>query len=230
MPPSTGNAIPHATVLASPTASHAVVSIMSQDPQYNVDYFGSRLGSQHGNDFLSSFTFELNPDLTDSRPEEVELLNLDPKLKPFDSAGPPASDSSDQETQVPPDHEYDVLGLPLSPTSQIHGHGTLVDWRRRNGSQATTPLHVCSRMGNQKILEILLQNGADINAVDGEGRTALHYGAQSGHEEVVRALLKQKADPSILDHQGMSVMHVAVVNSQERIVILLLEAGVDPNI
>lgn len=208
-----------------------------------MDYFGSRLGSQHENDFISCFTFDPHPDLTASHPEEVVLLDLDPELKPFGAAaGPPASDSSDQETQVPPDYEYDMLGLPLSPRSQLHAPGQRP--ARRSGSQqpapaavpaattttTTTPLHVCARMGNLAILEILLQSGAGVNAVDGEGRTALHYGAQSGREDVVRALLGHKADPSILDSRGMSVMHVAVVSSQELIVKLLLEAGVDPNI
>lgn len=230
-----------------------MVPIADRDPHYDVGYFGSRLGSHHGNDFIHSFTFELNPDLTASNqpPEEIGLLSLDPELKPFDThtggAGPPASDSSsDQETQVAPDYEYDMLGgLPLSPKSQVHGQPcqdarVAADHRytnstRRTGSQAaaaaaTTPLHVCARMGNLKILEILLQSGADVNAVDGEGRTALHYGVQNGREEIVRALLGHSADASILDNHGMSVMHVAVVNSQEIIVILLLEAGVDPNI
>lgn len=203
-----------------------------------MDYFGSRLGSQHENDFISCFTFDPNPELTASRPEEVVLLDLDPELKPLGAAaGPPASDSSDQETQVPPDYEYDMLSLPLSPRSQLHAPGQRP--ARRSGSQqpvvattttTTPPLHVCARMGNLAILEILLQSGAGVNAVDGEGRTALHYGAQSGREDIVRALLGHKADPSILDSRGMSVMHVAVVSSQELIVKLLLEAGVDPNI
>ncbi|KAH8682059.1 hypothetical protein BX600DRAFT_492151 [Xylariales sp. PMI_506] len=64
------------------------------------------------------------------------------------------------------------------------------------------PLHQCSMMGNHRIVEILLQGGADINATDGCGRTALHYGAEMGHRDVVKILLQNGADTSIIDHRG----------------------------
>lgn len=93
-----------------------------------------------------------------------------------------------------------------------------------------TPLHVCSENGNHKIVEILLQGGADINALDPEGRSALHYGAQGGHDEVVKLLLKRRAKTDVLDDRGVSVVHAAVANNHESIVFLLLEAGINPEI
>lgn len=93
-----------------------------------------------------------------------------------------------------------------------------------------TPLQISSDLGNHRIVEILLQGGADINALDADGRSALYYGAQRGHENVVKILLKRRALLNVLDKEGMSVMQVAVANNQENIVVLLLEGGVNPDV
>ena len=45
-----------------------------------------------------------------------------------------------------------------------------------------------------EVVEALLKNKADPNAMDGIGRTPLHWAAARGHLEVVEALLKNKAD------------------------------------
>lgn len=234
--------------LTSTSTPQAVVTITKQEPQYNVDYTEQPFECQTANNFISSFAFELGPDLSSSHaPTEARILPLDPEPKPFDALGPTTCDS-DQETQVAPDHEYDMLSLPLSPRSTSHfrdrgtsserkwsigcpgGGGGAQLQQQQQQQKSTSPLHACARTGNGKILEILLRSGADVNAADGEGRTALHLGARGGHEEVVRALLGHKADTGILDARGMSAMHVAVVNNEEQIVILLLEAGVNPNV
>jgi ankyrin repeat protein len=39
-----------------------------------------------------------------------------------------------------------------------------------------TALHMAAESGYQEIVEILLANGASIDAVGGIGRTALHFG------------------------------------------------------
>lgn len=57
-------------------------------------------------------------------------------------------------------------------------------------------LTYAAKIGNQKLVAILLENGADVHAISAEGRTALHYAAEIGHQGVVKLLLRKGADRS----------------------------------
>ena len=49
---------------------------------------------------------------------------------------------------------------------------------------------------------MLIQNGADVNAVDKDKWTALHYAAQNGHVDVVKVLLQNGANVNAVDEQN----------------------------
>jgi len=59
------------------------------------------------------------------------------------------------------------------------------------------PLHVAARMGHHKILELLLINGADLEALTGLKSNALILAAFYGQPECARVLLKHKIDPYV---------------------------------
>jgi ankyrin repeat protein len=61
------------------------------------------------------------------------------------------------------------------------------------------PLNYAANWNNVPALELLLDAGADIDAVDLGNSTALLYAAQSGNLEAVECLLSHGADPSIRD-------------------------------
>lgn len=62
-----------------------------------------------------------------------------------------------------------------------------------------TPIFSTNR---EPIALALLKGGADIQAVDQEGRTPLHNATMSGRTEIVQFLLKARADPFQCDKQG----------------------------
>ena len=53
---------------------------------------------------------------------------------------------------------------------------------------AYTDLHLAAHRGEVSQVESLIADGADLEQVDGSGRTALHIAAFASHEDVVLAL------------------------------------------
>ena len=69
----------------------------------------------------------------------------------------------------------------------------------------TMQLLFMSCKGDVKGVEDLLNEGADVNSIDLDGRTALHIAACEGHVEVVRLLLGRKANIDARDRWGSTV-------------------------
>ncbi|KAJ6089679.1 hypothetical protein N7467_004895 [Penicillium canescens] len=60
----------------------------------------------------------------------------------------------------------------------------------RCGPEGTKPLHLACCQGNDKIVDILIENRVGLNSKDRTGRTPLQYALQQKHEEIARRLLK----------------------------------------
>lgn len=63
----------------------------------------------------------------------------------------------------------------------------------------STSLHDAASKGDVDQLRRLVEQGADVNAVDGEGRTALHKAAVDGRDEAVKFLLDHGVDVNAKD-------------------------------
>ncbi|KNC48366.1 ankyrin [Thecamonas trahens ATCC 50062] len=72
--------------------------------------------------------------------------------------------------------------------------------------------------------------GADVNAIDGEGKSALHWTAVLGNTEVAETLLAvDGVNADIPDEYGWTPLHLAVANNHPRIIDSLLNAGAAVN-
>jgi ankyrin repeat protein len=105
---------------------------------------------------------------------------------------------------------------------QLEHHGSF--------SQTITALHIMSEFGlSYFVSQILLQEGADINAKASSGQTALHFAAESGHEAVALLLLDYKAYVGSRDDDERTALHLAARAGSEAVVRLLLEHNADPD-
>ncbi len=92
---------------------------------------------------------------------------------------------------------------------------------------ATDKQFLAAKEGSLTALINALDQGTEMNAHDGEGKTILHVAAQDGHLEIVEALWQRNIDVNARDdHQG-TPLHLAVRKSRLAVVQLLLEKGAD---
>lgn len=87
------------------------------------------------------------------------------------------------------------------------------------------PLHIASAAGYSTAVQFLLENGANISAINSAQETALHSAASDGHEAVVQLLLGRDADVSVADRVGETALHRAASRGHDGVVRMLLEKG-----
>ncbi|GLJ59496.1 hypothetical protein SUGI_1511180 [Cryptomeria japonica] len=85
-------------------------------------------------------------------------------------------------------------------------------------------LHV-SRSG--EMVNLLIKNGADIDAIDEDLGTALHTAAFLKRSDVASALLENGADVSLQDKDGCTALHHAIENNMSELVKMLIEKRSD---
>lgn len=74
-------------------------------------------------------------------------------------------------------------------------------WHRRPAGDQV--IHLAAFFGDQKDLEMLLENGADINSKGEGGHTPLFNAIIAEEYEAARLLLRHGADPEITNDFGM---------------------------
>ena len=94
------------------------------------------------------------------------------------------------------------------------------------GGRYGNALRVASHEGYKDVVQVLLDNGADVDAV-GEGcqSTALQIASEKGYGNVVKILLDKGADVNALDASTGSALQLASENGHESVVKLLLDQG-----
>eukprot|EP00934_Nitzschia_sp_Nitz4_P001680 Nitzschia sp. Nitz4//scaffold107_size73032//19922//25024//NITZ4_005758-RA/size73032-augustus-gene-0.99-mRNA-1//-1//CDS//3329532587//1680//frame0 len=83
--------------------------------------------------------------------------------------------------------------------------------------------------GGMRVLQLLLEKGADGNACNKWRETPLLIAANNGHRSAVEALLAHGADPSLCSEAGWSALTFAAHKGYDDIVQLLLTAGAPVN-
>mmetsp|Transcript_45544 Transcript_45544/g.78730 ORF Transcript_45544/g.78730 Transcript_45544/m.78730 type:complete len:446 (+) Transcript_45544:126-1463(+) len=144
-----------------------------------------------------------------------------------DEAGAKINLRSDQSTK----------DLPIHIASQS-GSFAIVAYILEKDQESTIPinglgftaLHLASAEGHLQIVELLVHNGADVNAVGSSNWTPVHFAASEGRLDVLAFLAREGAalGPAALD--GAAPLHLALLSGLPAVVGFLLgRPGVDVN-
>ena len=92
-----------------------------------------------------------------------------------------------------------------------------------------TALYRAAQNGYLEIVKLLLDKGADPNAITKDNCTALQTAAERGYREIVELLLDKGANLDDRMGNGKTALHLAAENGRREIVELLLDRGANIN-
>ncbi len=136
--------------------------------------------------------------------------------------------SGETQATVPPTKQ-EIASFRLKPISKPRKQAPPIRLIRLS-DQNTQAL--AAALTNREIAtaQILLQNGADLSAVNDKGQTLLMMAAVNTDAGLVRTMIQQGAKINARDNWGWTALFHATIKGQLDIVNVLLEAGADPNL
>ncbi len=94
----------------------------------------------------------------------------------------------------------------------------------RSKSSRKTPLIIAVKKGYIQIIENLIENGADLNEVDGKGRSPIDVACKNNQVHTLQLLLKAGANVKD-DKNSFNSLHFAVSKEKDNLTFLLLNYG-----
>lgn len=87
-----------------------------------------------------------------------------------------------------------------------------------------SPLHLCCQWGLVRVLQTLIDHGANVNAVDADNKTPLHIAIENQHEEIIKILLcHPNIDLKVRDKAGNTCFAAALTFRNHKAAQSILE-------
>lgn len=88
-------------------------------------------------------------------------------------------------------------------------------------------LHYAAHGGFNKEVDILIEKGPDVQALDAKSVSPLHYAAYGGHCRISQALLKAGASVRSLTSFLQTPLHYPAQNGRIDVIKMLIDCGAD---
>lgn len=85
-----------------------------------------------------------------------------------------------------------------------------------------TPLHLASWAGHADIVQLLCENGAQVNATAADDMAAIHFAAQKGHVNALKMLLAGGAKVTLHTRKGLTSLHFAVQGGHNDVIRVIV--------
>ncbi|XP_055848447.1 uncharacterized protein LOC129913682 [Episyrphus balteatus] len=115
-------------------------------------------------------------------------------------------------------------------TEILLSEGSRVNRKRNKRIPSNTPLHLAIENGDLKITEMLLDNGADIDADNKKGYSPLILAIIKNNEEIIDLLIRKKANLNYICIKGLSALYAAVHYGLCQLTEKLLQNGAYANL
>ncbi len=96
-------------------------------------------------------------------------------------------------------------------------------------TQGSTPLHIACLNGHTEIAEMLIEKGANIDALTLNECTQLHLSCGAGNIEIVKMLIKKRAKVDVAAQDGCTSLYFACQIGYEKIARILIKGGANTN-
>jgi ankyrin repeat protein/Mg2+ and Co2+ transporter CorA len=104
---------------------------------------------------------------------------------------------------------------------------TVAQQPKGQGNGLRILLQVCAEIGNERLVETVLNRGADIDAANESSLPALLYAVQGGHVDTVRLLLSRGANINGTDSGKRNAVMHAASSGEAEVLKMLLDQGAD---
>jgi len=134
----------------------------------------------------------------------------------------------DANKQTPLHLAVDIASHGFDPTMVQIATLLLLNGANVNGVQEVqnwSPLDAAVSYGSNEIIQILIQNGADMNLRNEENMTALLWAVRNGRGEAVGLLLEKGAHLHAKDNDDKTALHLAAEMGHGNVLELLLAKG-----
>lgn len=101
---------------------------------------------------------------------------------------------------------------------------------RQRDADGMEPIHWAAARGDPKIIDLLVEKGADVNVIEGKFRQSpLIIAAIAGNEVAAESLINHNADINARDLEGKSALFYSIVINHPALLNVLLKYNADPN-
>jgi hypothetical protein len=104
------------------------------------------------------------------------------------------------------------------------------DLDARTKRDKMTPLMVAARYNNSESVKVLIEAGADVNAIDSVENTALRYAISYNDTTAVKHIVDADADVNDIGKLGITPLIIVSMRGTPQMGEVLVEAGADPYI